>query len=322
LRALTGCEDAVVVNNCAAAVLLALSALASGKEAVVSRGELVEIGGGFRIPDVMRQSGARLVEVGTTNRTRVADYERALGPETALLLKVHPSNFAVVGFTEEAPVEALAALAHARGLPLVCDLGSGNVALTAERGLTREPTARSLLASGADLVCFSGDKLLGGPQAGILVGRSALISRVKSHPLNRALRVDKLTVGALEATLELYRDGRAEDIPTVAMLTQSPEALRMRAEKLLAALAAEGVSAEVREVVGQVGGGSMPLAEPVSYACTLEEGDNLQERLREGEPPVVCRVSEGRVVLDVRCLAEDALVQVAQAVREAKGRSC
>lgn len=322
LRTLTGCEDAVVVNNCAAAVLLALSALASGKEAVVSRGELVEIGGGFRIPDVMRQSGARLVEVGTTNRTRVADYERALGPDTALLLKVHPSNFAVVGFTEEAPVEALAELAHARGLPLVCDLGSGNVALEAEGGLTREPTARSLVASGADLVCFSGDKLLGGPQAGILVGRSALISRVRSHPLNRALRVDKLTVGALEATLELYRDGRAEDIPTYALLTQSKETLRARAEKLLAALASEGVAAEVREVVGQVGGGSMPLAEPVSYACTLEEDGDLREKLREGELPVVCRVSEGRVILDVRCLDDAAVGLVAQAVREAKAKSC
>lgn len=322
LRDLTGAEDAVVVNNCAAAVLLVLSALAGGKEAIVSRGELVEIGGGFRIPDVMRQSGATLVEVGTTNRTRVSDYERAITQDTAVLLKVHPSNFAVVGFTEEASPESLATLAHARGLPLFCDLGSGNVALEPRGGLTAEPTARALIAAGADVVSFSGDKLLGGPQAGILVGRRTLIDRVRAHPLNRALRIDKLTVGALEATLELYRDDRAGEIPTVALLTQPPDGLRSRAEKLKTALASHGVAAEVERVEGQVGGGSMPLAKPVSFACTVPDGGGLQEKLREGDPPVIARMSEGKVVLDVRCLADDALGRVAQAVSEALKRPC
>lgn len=322
LRTLTGAEDALVVNNCAAAVLLALSALACGKEAIVSRGELVEVGGGFRIPDVMRQSGARLVEVGTTNRTRIADYQKAIGPETALLLKVHPSNFAVVGFTEEASPSALAELAHAQGLPLLCDLGSGNLALEPQAERPGAPTVRGWIDAGADLVTFSGDKLLGGPQAGILVGGRRFLDRVRGHPLNRALRVDKLTVGALEATLELYRDGRSEEIPTVAMLSQTAAVLRARAERLRLSLQALGVAAQVEEVEGQVGGGAMPLAKPVSFACTLPGGDALQDRLREGERPVIARLAEGRVVLDVRCLAEDDLPSVAKAVSEAKEKSC
>lgn len=322
LRALTGAEDAVVVNNCAAAVLLALSALAAGKEVVVSRGELVEVGGGFRIPDVMRQSGARLVEVGTTNRTRLADYERAMGPDTALLLQVHPSNFAVVGFTEAVSTQALAGLAHARGLPLVCDLGAGRLAAEPAPGLSGAPTVRSFLEAGADGVMFSGDKLLGGPQAGILVGRRTFLDRVRSHPLSRALRVDKLTVAALEATLELYRDGRTQEIPALALLNQSPENLRTRAERLCALLESHGVRSAVEQVEGQVGGGSLPLARPVSFACTVSGGERLLAALREGSPPVIARLSEGRVVLDVLCLGDAALEAVAQAVREAKERSC
>ncbi|WP_438616787.1 L-seryl-tRNA(Sec) selenium transferase, partial [Myxococcus llanfairpwllgwyngyllgogerychwyrndrobwllllantysiliogogogochensis] len=250
LRQLTGAEDALVVNNCAGAVLLVLAALAGGRECIVSRGELVEIGGGFRVPDVMRQSGAKLVEVGTTNRTRVADYASVVGAETGLLLKVHRSNFAVVGFTEEASVAELSALGRQRGVPVFQDLGSGALVPMAGEGLSQEPTVPGVVAAGADVVAFSGDKLLGGPQAGVVVGRSALVSRIKAHPLTRALRVDKLTVAALEATLELYRDGRPEAVPTYRLLAQSSEELRARALRLQALLAEQGVSARVDGVVG------------------------------------------------------------------------
>ncbi len=217
LRALTGAEDALVVNNCAAATLLVLTALAEGREVVVSRGELVEIGGGFRIPDVMRQSHATLVEVGTTNRTRRADYERALSPATALVTKVHRSNFALVGFTEETSVEELARLCQPRGVPLFVDAGSGLLSPLDVPGAAGEPTMRSHIEAGADLVAFSGDKLLGGPQAGIVVGRAFWVSRLRAHPLSRALRVDKLTVAALEATLRMVQDGRADAVPARAL---------------------------------------------------------------------------------------------------------
>src|SRR5256714_2922235 len=246
LRRLTGAEAALVVNNNAAAVLLALAALAEGREVVVSRGELIEIGDGFRIPDVLARSGARLREVGTTNRTRAADYERAIGPETALLLRVHQSNFRVVGFTEQPQLTELVRIARARGLPVVDDLGSG---VLAELG--DEPSARAALAAGADLVCFSGDKLLGGPQAGIVVGHAELVERLRRHPLQRALRADKLTLAALEATLALYLDpGLAErEIPVLRMLSEPVEAVRARAKRL-----ADLVGGEVEETVGRVGG--------------------------------------------------------------------
>jgi len=316
LSQLTGAESAVVVNNNAAAVLLVLSALARGKEAVVSRGELVEIGGGFRVPDVMAQSGAKLVEVGTTNRTRLADYERAIGPDTALLLKVHRSNFAVVGFTEEASTRELSELARARGLLVFEDLGSGSLAPLEAEGLTPEPTVRGVVASGVDVVSFSGDKLLGGPQAGIVVGKKALMERVKAHPLNRAVRVDKMTVAALEATLELYRDERLQEIPAHRMLTLRPDELRPRAERLARLLAEKGVRAAVERTTAQVGGGAMPLAAPVSYACALEGRPalELQERLRSCDPPVIARVSDEKLLLDVRCVEEDDLVRLAGAV--------
>src|SRR4051812_32602943 len=270
VRRLTGAEAALVVNNNAAAMMLALAALAEGREVLVSRGELIEIGDGFRIPDVLVRSGARLVEVGSTNRTRAADYERAIGPDTALLLRVHQSNFRVVGFTEQAPLDALARVAQAHGLPLVDDLGSG-----AFDSFEGEPSAREALAAGADLVCFSGDKLLGGPQAGIVVGRAELVERLRRHPLQRALRADKLTIAALEATLALYLDPERarREIPVLRMLHEDAAAVRARAERLAAA-----VGGEVEETVARVGGGALPLAELPSFAGAIDEA--LAEPLR------------------------------------------
>jgi len=316
LTQLTGAEDAVVVNNCAGAALLVLATLAAGREAIVSRGELVEIGGGFRVPDVMKQSGARLVEVGTTNRTRRSDYESALTPDTGVLMKVHRSNFALVGFTEEVEVKELSALGHAREVPVFVDLGSGALVPLVGEGLTDEPTVPATVGAGADVVAFSGDKLLGGPQAGIIVGRAALLARIKKHPLTRALRIDKMTVAALEATLELYRDGRPEAVPTYRLLTQAPETLRARAERLHALLEARGVKSRVAPTSGQVGGGAMPLARLPSFACILTVGGPAAflERLRGSEVPVIGRISDGEVVIDVRCLSEEDLGPVAEAV--------
>ncbi|GMU59961.1 MAG: L-seryl-tRNA(Sec) selenium transferase [Myxococcaceae bacterium] len=322
LCALTGAEAALVVNNCAAAVLLALSALAQGRQAVVSRGELVEIGGGFRVPDVMQQSGATLVEVGTTNRTRLADYARAMGPQTGLLVKVHRSNFAVVGFTEEADTRELAALAREQGVPLYEDLGSGALLPLHGEGLTAEPTVASVLSAGADLVSFSGDKLLGGPQAGVVVGKQELIARLEKHPLNRALRVDKLTVAALEATLELYRDGKDGEVPARALLTAKAEALFARAQKLAASLEAVKVRSRVARVTGRVGGGSMPLAELPSWAVAVEgAAAQLHDRLRAGDPPVVARIADDEVWLDVRCLSDADVDVVARCVATARERT-
>jgi L-seryl-tRNA(Ser) seleniumtransferase len=305
LRRLTGAEAALVVNNNAAAVLLALAALAEGREVLVSRGELIEIGDGFRIPDVLAQSGARLREVGTTNRTRAADYEHAISPETALLLRVHQSNFRVVGFTEQPRLEELVRIGRAHGVPVVDDLGSGVLGR-----LEDEPSANEALAAGADLVCFSGDKLLGGPQAGIVVGRGELVERLRRHPLQRALRADKLTLAALEATLALHldRERAAGEIPVLRMLAEQEARVRARAERL-----AELVGGEVEETVARVGGGALPLAELPSFACALEA--ELAARLREADPPVVAVVRDGRCLLDCRTIAEDEIDDVARAVR-------
>jgi L-seryl-tRNA(Ser) seleniumtransferase len=302
---MTGAESALVVNNNAAAVLLALAALAEGREVIVSRGELIEIGDGFRIPDVLARSGARLVEVGTTNRTRAADYEQAIGPQTAVLLRVHQSNFRVVGFTEQPRVEELAAVARRHELPLVDDLGSGVL-----KALTDEPSAREALAAGADLVCFSGDKLLGGPQAGIVAGRADLVERLRRHPLQRALRADKLTIAALEGTLQLHLDA-PERIPVLRMLREPVAAVRERANRLAAA-----VGGAVEETVARVGGGALPLAELPSFACAVE--DALVGPLRAGSPPVVGIVRDGRLLLDCRTLNDDEADEVAAAVRAAR----
>ena len=319
LTSLTGAEAALVVNNCAAAALLVLTALARGREVIVSRGELVEIGGGFRVPEVMAQSGATLVEVGTTNRTRLADYQRALSPATGLLTKIHQSNFAIVGFTEAVEVRALAALGRERGVPVFVDLGSGALQALAGEGLTAEPTVRGVVEAGADVVAFSGDKLLGGPQAGVIVGRAEIIARLEKHPLTRALRVDKLTVAALEATLELYRDDLADaEVPVRAMLQVTPSALAARAQRLQALLAAQGVAGRVIETVGQVGGGSLPLAQPPSFAVAVPgRVEALSAALRAGTPAVVARVIDEALVLDVRCVPDEALEGLAHAVASA-----
>jgi L-seryl-tRNA(Ser) seleniumtransferase len=304
LRRLTGAEAALVVNNNAAAVLLALAALAEGREVIVSRGELIEIGDGFRIPDVLVRSGARIVEVGTTNRTRAADYDRAVTQQTALLLRVHQSNFRVVGFTELPRVDELAAVAQRHGLPLVDDLGSG--VLTEFPG---EPSAKDSLAAGADLVCFSGDKLLGGPQAGIVVGRAELVERLRRHPLQRALRAGKLTLAALEGTLRLYLDA-PERIPVLRMLKQDTATVRARAERL-----ASLVGGTVEETVGRAGGGALPLAELPSFACAV--GESLAAPLRAGEPPVVGIVRDGKLLLDCLTLSDGEVDEVAAAVARA-----
>ncbi len=310
LRRLTGAEGALVVNNNAAAVMLALAVLAEGREVLVSRGELIEIGDGFRIPEVLVRSGAQLREVGTTNRTRAGDYERAVGPETAVLLRVHQSNFRLVGFTEQPSLEELAAVARRHELPLVDDLGSGVLV-----GLEDEPSARESLAAGADLVCFSGDKLLGGPQAGIVVGRAELVERLRRHPLQRALRADKLTLAALEGTLALYLDPEraAREVPVLRMLNEPLEAVRARAERLAAA-----VGGEVEQTVGRVGGGALPLAELPSFACAIEE--ELAPHLREGEPPVVTVVRDGRCLLDCRTLSDAEADEAATAIRAARAK--
>ena len=286
-------------------MLLALAALAEGREVLVSRGELIEIGDGFRIPDVLARSGARLVEVGTTNRTRADDYERAVRAETALLLRVHQSNFRVVGFTEQPTVPELAAVARRHDVPLLDDLGSG-----ALLELSDEPTVRGALADGADLVCFSGDKLLGGPQAGIVVGRAALIEKLRRHPLHRALRIDKLGLAALEGTLLLYLEPERalREIPVLRMLHEDAVTVRARAERLAAA-----VGGDVEETVARVGGGALPLAELPSFACAVDE--ELAEPLRRNEPPVIGIVRDGRLLLDCRTLADGDVDEVAAAVR-------
>jgi L-seryl-tRNA(Ser) seleniumtransferase len=311
---LTGAEAALAVNNNAAAIYLALSALAFGREVIISRGQAVEIGGGFRIPDVLRQSGASLVEVGTTNRTYARDYANAIGPQTALLMRIHTSNFKLVGFVHETPLRDMAEVARAHGLAVLDDLGSGTLLPTAPYGLAPEPTVQESLAAGADLVTFSGDKLLGGPQAGLIVGRATLIAKLRSHPLARALRVDKTTLAGLEATLLAYLDGRAtNDIPVWRMIAATPAGLRERADRIAAAI---GSGATVLACASAVGGGSLPGETLPSFAVAIGGApDDLARRLRHGSPPVIGRIANGQLLLDVRTVLEEQEEALIAAVR-------
>jgi L-seryl-tRNA(Ser) seleniumtransferase len=325
LQLLTGAEAALVVNNCAAAVLLVLSALASGREVIVSRGEAIEIGGGFRIPDVLRPSGARLVEVGTTNRTYVHDYAAATTAETAAYLKVHPSNFRIAGFTHVPGTNELAALAQERKVLLLEDLGSGALLDTAGFGLAAEPTLREVMASGVDLATASGDKLLGGPQAGIIIGRADLVRTVESHPLARAVRADKVTLAGVAETLRHYVRGDAvKQIPVWRMISVKPEALRDRGEAIVAALGKAGVAADLMATQASVGGGSLPGETLASWAVALRpvsgvSADGLAQRLRVGiatgaSPGVFGRIEEGRVLLDLRTVLPEDDTALADAV--------
>lgn len=323
---LVGAEDAVAVNNCAGAVMLGLAAMAHGREVIVSRGELIEIGGSFRIPDVMRLSGARLVEVGTTNKTHPRDYRAAITDDTALLLKVHRSNFAIVGFTVEVEATELVGIGAERGVKTMMDLGSG-LLMAAEdlvaMGMPPEPSVRSAVESGLDLVLFSGDKLLGGPQAGILAGKADAVAACRKHPLMRALRPDKLTIAALEATLSLYRDGRARDaVPAVAMLSTPLEALRQRAADLVGRIGdvPEWLTVDLTPCESTVGGGTMPTARLPSWGVGLAGGDTvgpdaLDARLRAGDVPVIGHIVDDTLVLDVRTMREDELDIVSRAVQ-------
>ncbi|HWE26164.1 MAG TPA: L-seryl-tRNA(Sec) selenium transferase [Myxococcales bacterium] len=302
LCGLFGAEAAHVVNNCAGATLLALAALGRGAAAIVSRGELVEIGGGFRVPEILEQSGCALVEVGTTNRTRLSDYAAALDANPhALLLRVHRSNFALIGFTQEVTVADLSALGRERGALVLHDLGSG--ALELPEGIDESTAARSL-ADGADLVMVSGDKLLGGPQAGLLLGRREPLDLCRKHPLARALRADRMSIAALEATLQLYRSGRAGELPVNAALGARPSELSQRATRLALELSQRGVPCSVVENEGKVGGGSVPLARLSGYAVAIDGGPELIDELRRGTPPVVALLRDGRVLLDVRCVGD------------------
>ena len=309
LRYLTGAEATAVVNNCAAAVLLMLTALAKGKEVIVARGELVEIGGGFRMPEVMRLSGARMVEVGTTNRTRAEDYAAAVTPKTVAIMKVHASNFQVVGFTESVELKPLAAIARQHQLLLLHDLGSGALLDTTAFGLAAEPRIQDSLLADVDLVASSADKLLGGPQAGLLFGRADLVERVMKHPLARAVRVDKLTIAALAATLDLYLTQSFGDVPIWTMLSTSLESVRSRAQAWQSRLAELGVAVELAAADSTVGGGSLPgerLPTTVVVITPRQGGaTDLLRRLREHEPPVIGRIVEERVLLDPRTVLPD-----------------
>jgi len=307
LRELTGAEDALVMNNCAAALVLALRAHARDREVIVSRGELVEIGGSFRIPDILGTSGARLVEVGTTNRTYARDYLAALSDNTGALLKVHRSNFAIEGFTTEASLAELASVAQRRGVPLMHDFGSGLMVDLSPFGLRGELTAPDAISAGADLVVMSGDKLLGGPQSGIILGTAAAVEPLRRDPMARALRVDKLTLSALEATLALYRDTESalRRVPALRMLTEPVESVRARATEVAELLMAAGVPCSVEDSTATVGGGAFPTSQIPSAALVLAGSpDALDARLRAAETPVVARVADGRLWCDLRSVPE------------------
>jgi len=318
---LTGAESALVVNNNAAAVLLILSDMAQGGQVITSRGELVEIGGSFRVPDIMEACGAELKEVGTTNKTHLRDYDRAITEKTRALMKVHTSNYRIVGFSETPSLPELVELGHSRGLPVIEDLGSGCLVDLQQFGIYGEPTIQDSVRAGVDVVSFSGDKLLGGPQAGIIVGRKAIVDSLKKHPLTRAMRVDKMTLAALEATLRSYDAGLVDEIPTIAMLSATAEVLQPKAEKLCALMREAGIAAEVVPTEGQVGGGSVPTQMLPSFAVALQPKavslDQLETNLRMGSTAVIGRINRDRFLLDVRTLWEKDFGDIVCAVLEA-----
>jgi L-seryl-tRNA(Ser) seleniumtransferase len=325
LKELTSAEGAMVVNNNAGAVLLSLETLARGREAIVSRGELVEIGGSFRMPDVMRKSGVKMVEVGTTNKTHFRDYEEAINPETALLVRVHRSNFQIVGFTEDVDTSQLVELGNKYGIPVMEDLGSGCLIDFSKYGIPKEPTVQEALANGVDLLTFSGDKLLGGPQAGIILGRRDLIDAIKSNPMTRALRIDKLTLLALEETLNMYRDENVavEEIPTLRMICESYKALKAKVRRLarmIGKLDTHKFALDQEDGISRVGGGALPLLElPSRLLCFIPErlsAHQIEKWLRSYSPPIIVRVEKDRVLLDVRTVQEEELQTVARAIKE------
>jgi L-seryl-tRNA(Ser) seleniumtransferase len=320
---LTGAEAAMAVNNNAAAVLLALATVAQGREGIISRGQLVEIGGSFRVPEVMAQSGVRLVEVGTTNKTYLEDYRRAISAETGVLMRVHPSNYRVVGFQQEVPLADLVALGREHDLPVLDDLGSGTLVDLTPWGID-EPTVQQSVLAGADLVCFSGDKMLGGPQCGIIVGKEAWIARLRKHPLARALRCDKITLAALSATLALYIEPEGwRRVPVLAMLTESLAEIEARARKLATALAGLPAAVEVKADISPVGGGALPLHQLETRVVQVRPRDrtaqDLAGALRQGRPPAVARVRDEAVLLDVRTLREEEIPFLAAALAEVMG---
>jgi L-seryl-tRNA(Ser) seleniumtransferase len=323
---LSGAESALVVNNNAGAVLIVLNSLAEGREVIVSRGELVEIGGAFRIPDVMKRSGALLREVGTTNRTHFNDYQEAIGPETALLLKVHTSNFRVMGFTSEVPLQDLVQLGKEYQLPVVDDLGSGCLIDLTRYGLEKEPTVQEMIKTGVDAVTISGDKLLGGPQAGIILGKKKILDLFKINPLTRALRIDKLTLAALESTLLLYFDEKKamEEIPTLRMLSLDTKRLKKRGKRLLKRLSGvtnKKMAFTLKEDVSQVGGGALPLQELPTLVVAIKplevSVNSLEENLRRGEPPIVCRISKEELILDMRTVFDEEIPMLAAGIEKA-----
>ncbi len=324
LKEITGAEGALVVNNNAAAVLISLNTLAKGKEVIVSRGELVEIGGSFRIPEVMAWAGCILKEVGTTNKTHLHDYERAIGENTALLLKVHKSNYYIEGFTKEVLAKELVSIARKHGLLVMEDLGSGCFVDFSKYRLIKEPTVQEVVKSGVDVVTFSGDKLLGGPQAGIILGKKEIIEEIRRNPLNRALRIDKLTLAGLEATLRLYRceDWAIQKIPILRMILRSEAELKKEAQRLRRILGRQGlknISCRLVRTSGKAGGGALPKLELPSYAVALsceKPAQWIQERLRKREVPIIGRIEEDAFLLDVRCLFPEDYAEIAKAVRE------